>query len=106
MSEADEMPINTLNSRSPSVSADGNGCHALEMNGISDLPMDLWYHVTAINMNTSHVQKEGLSLIRPVALFPGSKVQGRLENIPSITLSPHQSSFRIINPSTPKQNPQ
>jgi hypothetical protein len=74
MSEADEMPINTLKSRPPSVSKDGNDCHPLEKNRISELPMDFWYHVTAINMtmDTAHVQKEGLSLIRPVALFPGS----------------------------------
>jgi hypothetical protein len=35
MSEADEMPINTLKSRPPSVSKDGNDCHPLEKNRIS-----------------------------------------------------------------------
>jgi hypothetical protein len=107
MSEADEMPINTLKSRQPSVSKNGNDCHLLEKNCISELLMDLWYHVTAINitMNTSHVQR-GVIADKASSVVPRVKSAGKAGKysvhhlIPTSELLSNNKSFCT------KQNPQ
>jgi hypothetical protein len=60
------------------------------MTRISDLPMDLWY-VIAIKVKIM-ISRVNRGVIADKARS-GSKEQGRLENIPYITLSHIRGSF-------------